>query len=104
MFDWEEALSYLRPDEAWWYSPSDNGDDCVREKEEWRPFGEGQFYAVPGEPESAFTARMGRADDWFNRRHEKTIAVITHWGVVRHWTGEEIENGGVCRIEWKVAA
>lgn len=71
------------------------------EEEEWRPHGDGQYYAVPGEPEASFERRMVEADEWISMRREKNILVVAHWGVLRHWTGEEVTNGGICRVEWK---
>lgn len=83
------------PDGVWWHSGTEDG-----EYEEWRPAGEGQWYAVDGEPRPVFEARMTEADEWINERPEKCILIISHWGVIRHWTGEEVENCGIGRIDW----
>jgi broad specificity phosphatase PhoE len=44
----------------WWFTV----DKTTTDYEEWRPHGEGQWYAVPGEPSDAFASRMRRFIQW----------------------------------------
>ena len=86
--------------DPWWYDPT------VATKfnrdipwEEWRPHGEQQQYGTPGEPKKVFQRRMQALEEWLVRRPEKHILLAAHWGVFRHFTGEEMDNCEVCRIE-----
>ncbi len=69
-------------DDPWWYI---RGEE-FNSNDEWRPHGENQWYAVPGEPEDVFDERMKELDEWIGNRPEKTILIVTHWGVLRHLT------------------
>jgi broad specificity phosphatase PhoE len=81
----------------WWYSPSQTTVDGT---DEWRPHGQGQSYAVPGEPEDVFTARMDQLQTWLQERPEKCILLVCHWGVLRHFTGDDhIDNCSLVRME-----
>ena len=80
---------------TWWYSST------YPESEEWRPYGEGQWYAVPGEPEGIFEKRMKRFDDWIRDREEISIVLVAHWGVFHHLTdGVEWKNGEAKMLDW----
>ena len=97
----------------WWYtaeSDDDDDDDVGAEtgakgpekelSDEWRPHGEGQYYAVPGEPFDAFDERMKRLQSWLLKRPEKCILVVCHWGVLRYLTsGQSVENCGVIKMQ-----
>lgn len=74
-------------DDPWWYvgSEIENGNEN-ESTTEWRPHGHNQWYAVPGEPEDVFQERMQELDEWLGNRPEKTILIVTHWGVLRHLT------------------
>ena len=85
-------------DDAWWYTGGGN-HHCP----EWRPHGQGQYYAVPGEPQDAFAARMKALEDWLadlgdddDDDQPKLIVLVSHWGVLRHLTKQEVRNGGIC--------
>lgn len=79
---------------SWWYSTHD--DEKYGPYEEWRPSDEQQFYAAPGEPKNVFNERMNKLCEWISMREEKVIVLVTHWGVIRHLTGDEdVENCGV---------
>ncbi len=39
------------------------------------------------EPDDVFEARMARAVAWLESRPEKSIAVVSHWGVLFSLTG-----------------
>jgi broad specificity phosphatase PhoE len=81
---------------GWWYSQQ------YPESEEWRPYGQGQWYAVPGEPEAHFEERMLLLDQWIRNRPERNILLVAHWGVLRHFTsGMEWENAEGKLLEWK---
>lgn len=85
--------------DQWWYT----GDSLVannEQYEEWRPFGQGQYYAVPGEPESVFQQRVKRFQKWLADRPEHTIVLVTHWAILKEWTGDEFYNGECRIIEW----
>ena len=88
-------------DDIWWYTGKEtffdeNGTKQYRsidnEYEEWRPHGEGQWYAVPGEPKPVFDRRMEELKDWLFKRKETKILLVAHWGVLRH-----LSDG----IKWK---
>jgi broad specificity phosphatase PhoE len=87
-FDWS-----LVQDE-WWYR-----EDGHEDLPEWRPHGQGQWYAVPGEPMTAFQARMASADAWLRERSERHILLVTHWAVIRHYTSREVANCEVAVLE-----
>jgi broad specificity phosphatase PhoE len=82
--DWSEALKHDHP---WHYTPSPDED-----YEEWRPNDGRQWYAVPGEPEDVFEKRMNEFEIWLRRRPESRILLVSHWGVIRHFTSEEAGN------------
>jgi broad specificity phosphatase PhoE len=84
------------PNGIWWYSHQ------YPESEEWRPYGQGQWYAVPGEPEAHFETRMLMLDQWIRNRPERNILLVAHWGVLRHLTsGTEWNNAQGKLLEWK---
>ncbi len=84
--------------EEWWYTHNPEKDGRYSE---WRPSGENQYYAVPGEPQHAFDDRMSRLFDWIDSRPEKTMILVTHWGVIRYITDEDhVENCGVRIIDF----
>ena len=78
----------------WWYVEKDEANYV-----EWRPYGEGQWYAVPGEPQHAFESRMEKLNQWLHQRPEKVILYVGHWAVLQHFTGEAVKNCGVCCME-----
>lgn len=79
---------------CWWYH---NNNDAILE---WRPSGQGQFYAVPGEPLHVFEERMQKFIEWLDEREERTIVLVTHWGILHHLTGEEFDNCQARLVEW----
>jgi broad specificity phosphatase PhoE len=92
-FDWS-----LVPGNAWWYERDGNKPS----EPEWRPHGQGQWYAVPGEPKKVFNDRMAQADAWLQKRPEKNILLVTHWAVIRHFTEQEVANCDMATlIDWK---
>jgi broad specificity phosphatase PhoE len=111
-WDWSHVPDH---DESWWYTGAgrstndgDHGDDDsrpdpVEAEAEWRPHGQGQVYAVPGEPALFFAQRMDALRHWLlYERPERCLLLVTHWGVIRHLSGEqqlEVANGQVARLE-----
>jgi broad specificity phosphatase PhoE len=97
--DWSfvEALG----DRPWWYTHEDEED--AEGYQEWRPYGQGQWYAVPGEPADVFEKRMKQLEDWIAAREERTILLVVHWGVIQYLTGGY--NAHNCEIkvldQWK---
>jgi broad specificity phosphatase PhoE len=84
--------------DRWWYGG--NLDDSTS-LPEWRPFGQGQWYAVPGEPEDVFDQRIRDLDEWLSQRKEKRILIVSHWGVFRHLTnGTEWNNAEAKLLLW----
>jgi broad specificity phosphatase PhoE len=83
---------------AWWYEGEADDDD--EEWKEWRPHGQGQYYAVKGEPADAFARRMHLLQKWLSRRPEKCILLVGHWGVLRHLTGGtlDLDFCALCRV------
>jgi broad specificity phosphatase PhoE len=83
--------------DCWWYTHDDDNS-----YQEWRPHGEGQWYAVPGEPEAVFDARIQQLDEWLAQRKETKILIVSHWGVFRHMTkGTEWKNAEAKLLEWE---
>jgi broad specificity phosphatase PhoE len=71
--------------DAWWYQAATN-------YVEWRPKGQGQRYACPGEPLEAFSARMRKLYQWLDDRPESSIAVVCHHGVIDWMTDMDFNN------------
>ena len=85
--------------DCWWYTGQN--DDENETYIEWRPYGQGQHYAVPGETISIFDQRMKELDIWLSQRNESNILVVSHWGVLRHFTnGVEWDNAEAKIINW----
>ena len=85
--------------EEWWYTHNPDNDGSYSE---WRPSDENQFYAVEGEPQHVFDARMSRLFDWIDSRTEDIIVLVTHWGVIRFITEEDdVENCGVRIVDFE---
>jgi broad specificity phosphatase PhoE len=112
-WDWSHVPDDNDENECWWYTgtTSDNNDvdDDDIDYEEWRPHGQGQIYAVPGEPMGFFRRRMEKLRHWLvEHRPEKCILLVTHWGVIRYLSGEEqqleLANGQVARLELTAAS
>jgi broad specificity phosphatase PhoE len=83
---------------SWWYAHDDDKD--AETYQEWRPHGNGQYYAAPGEPSDVFHKRMIRLLKWIKSREEQTIVLVCHWGVIRWMTGrEDTENCEVKELE-----
>jgi broad specificity phosphatase PhoE len=101
-WDWSHVPDH---DESWWYTGDGSRSDQQEEEEaeEWRPHGQGQVYAVPGEPEHVFAQRMDALRHWLlHERSERCLLLVTHWGVIRYLSGEqqlEVANGHVARLE-----
>eukprot|EP00614_Pseudopedinella_elastica_P030122 CAMPEP_0172633392 /NCGR_PEP_ID=MMETSP1068-20121228/189198_1 /TAXON_ID=35684 /ORGANISM="Pseudopedinella elastica, Strain CCMP716" /LENGTH=251 /DNA_ID=CAMNT_0013445077 /DNA_START=60 /DNA_END=815 /DNA_ORIENTATION=- len=79
--------------DPWWFTPGDS-----RVVDEWRPAG---TYCCPGEPLEVFHSRLGRFKAWLGGRPEKTIAVVSHWGVIAALTGRSVRNCEVVEIDLK---
>lgn len=71
--DWD--MSELG-DGAWWYAPE----------------GRDPFTTAELEPAETFEARMEEFVAWLEDRPEKSIAVVSHWGVCYSLTGDEFQN------------
>ena len=133
-FDISEDKTIGQSNNIWWYDPTvptpfntnvdDNNCKTVSDSHtttseeltnEWRPYGDGQFYMCPGEPELIFQRRMEALRLWIyqkilaepqepNKAKEEpnTMNVLTigHWGVYRYFTnGMEMENCQICTFE-----
>lgn len=95
--DWSLLEEQYHEQESWWYT--------VREghptPEEWRPCSEQQYYAVPGEPQEVFEERLQSLEEWLRNEYAgRTIVLVTHWGVLRHFTKNEVGNCGICHWKW----
>jgi len=75
--------------EQWHFTFS---EEAINKYEEWRPHGDGQVYACPGEPEADFDLRMNRLHRWLRDRPERSIAVVCHWGIIDWMIQESFEN------------
>lgn len=79
----EEIPDRHRP---WWYIPT------AGMYTEWRPAGQNQRYACPGEPPAAFADRMQRFHAWLKQRPEKKIVVVCHHGVIDWLISQSFDN------------
>lgn len=70
--------------DIWWYTGLDENGTIDQDYKEWRPHGQGQWYAVPGEPAAVFEKRMEELKNWLFQRKETKILLVTHWGVLRY--------------------
>lgn len=87
--------------EHWWFMLEDHAQElesCIpsglqfQDYQEWRPNGEGQEYACPGEPDDHFERRMVKLYRWLESRPESTVALVCHWGVIDWFLGEDFAN------------
>ena len=78
-------------DTNWWFHTDNPSAD-------WRPCDAQQWYAVPGEPQDVFEARLDKFEEWLATRPEKYICLVSHWAVLRHLTGGT--NFGNCEAQW----
>jgi broad specificity phosphatase PhoE len=76
-------------DAPWYFTPS---DELAENYVEWRPNGEGQVYACLGEPQDYFDRRMSELYRFLDDRHESTIALVCHAGVIDWFVQEIFEN------------
>jgi broad specificity phosphatase PhoE len=83
------------PHDEWWYKPHHK-----KSYVEWRPSGQGQRYAVPGEPQHAFDERMTRLWEWIDKRPEQKIALVSHWGVIDWFCDFDFDNCQWRELEW----
>ena len=90
--DLEKEFPYVNFDEIpdgqqpWWYTPAGSAYT------EWRPVGQGQRYACPGEPPNAFADRMKRFHEWLRQRPEQKIVVVCHHGVINWLIHMDFDN------------
>ena len=92
--DWNFMQQSYTEDESWWYTVPEGQES----PEEWRPCSEQQYYAVPGEPEHIFRERLQELEEWLRREFVgKTVVLVTHWGVLHHFTQSEVSNCGICQ-------
>ena len=94
--DFKTGFDYSgKPRDAWWYQSSTEMNYV-----EWRPSGQGQKYACPGEPQHCFDARMTRLYDWLLERPETYIVVVSHWGVIDWMLDMDFDNCQWKQVEW----
>ncbi len=77
-------------DDIWWYTGKirGNGSETTDDEyEEWRPHGQGQWYAVPGEPKVLFERRIEELKEWLFQRKENKILIVAHWELLRSLSG-----------------
>jgi broad specificity phosphatase PhoE len=96
--------------DQWWYTGGESGTDSSphqhdnnnNNNEEWRPYGQGQWYAVPGEPQHVLERRLDEFDLWLSQRPEHNIMIVSHWGVLKHLSSDRIEwaNAQVRVLQW----
>jgi len=82
------VVSELRVDHPGW-DLSDVGDDAP-----WwyTPEGRDPFTTADLEPVEVFERRMEEFRCWLDARPERSIVVVSHWGVCYSLTGEEFQN------------
>jgi broad specificity phosphatase PhoE len=93
--------------DRWWYTGDSDTDDSrlqhsQQHYEEWRPHGQGQWYAVPGEPLHVLERRLDEFDMWLSQRPEQNILIVAHWGVLKHLSSEGTEwtNAEAKVLQW----
>ena len=85
--------------QTWWFTHNQQKHGPYHE---WRPNDGQQYYAVPGEPVKAFQKRMVKFYQWIESRNEEVIVLVTHWAVIRFFTGQEdVENCGVRVVDFE---
>jgi broad specificity phosphatase PhoE len=82
-----ETGFHTKDKDAWWYQPPNRGHYI-----EWRPIGQGQRYACPGEPQCDFDQRMSRLHGWLENRPEQNIVVVCHHGVIEWMLDLDFDN------------
>jgi broad specificity phosphatase PhoE len=101
-FNFEECRSHTN--DRWWYTGDSDTDSSPppQHYEEWRPHGQGQWYAVPGEPLHVLERRLDEFDMWLSQRPEQNIMIVAHWGVLKHLSSEETEwtNAEAKVLQW----
>ncbi len=99
-FQFVDFNSIIQKDasQPWWYT---HAEELEGPFVEWRPNDGQQFYAVPGEPLDRFHQRMVKLYQWIESREEDVIVMVTHWAVIRFFTGQEdVENCGVRVVDF----
>lgn len=86
-------FSLMGEEDKWWFHTDNPG-------EEWRPHKEGQFYGVPGEPKDVFEDRMVKYQQWLATRPESNIVMVSHWAILRYFTGDQFENCEARIVQW----
>ncbi len=80
-------------DDIWWYTGKEtsvggNESEIIDgDYKEWRPHGQGQWYAVPGEPKVVFERRVKELKEWLLKRKETKILIVAHWELLRSLSG-----------------
>jgi broad specificity phosphatase PhoE len=87
------SFDLLESRDIWWYHTDTPGP-------EWRPCDAQQFYAVPGEPQHLFEDRIDRLQDWLFQRPERRLCLVSHWAVLRSFTGCEFGNCEARLVKW----
>lgn len=106
-FETEMLSKMSQENQPWWYRPpqreeNNDIDDALHffHHIEWRPNGQGQKYAVPGEPEHAFDDRMMRLYSWLKARPESHITVVCHHGVIDWMLDIDFDNCQYRQVPW----
>lgn len=94
-FSWIDWSLLDDTNRIWWYFYKE--EDDAHNYQEWRPHGQGQWYAVPGEPQQVFERRMKALEDWIADRDERTILLVVHWAVIGYLTGGY--NSANCEVK-----
>ncbi len=70
----------------------------ISQYKEWRPSTQNQTYSCYGEPDVQFNQRMIELYQWLERRNEKCICMISHWGVLDWLTDGQVDFDN---CEWR---
>lgn len=92
MVDFDSGFERKQAEDSWWFTKEHYERSTGKPYIEWRPNTAGQQYACPGEPEDVFEQRMLRLYQWLEARPESTIAVVSHWGVIRWMLNVDFRN------------
>ena len=112
--------SNINDDHCWWWQPNPKSLPYV----EWRPTGQNQRYACPGEPQHEFDKRMTKLyyqlQEFLEPQQEQqsqsqpsslslqrqeqqycNIVVVCHHGVIDWMLNQDFENCEYRQVDWK---
>lgn len=83
-----KAKGTNREDVEWWYHPNNSDQPYT----EWRPTGQGQRYACPGEPPRVFDQRMSDLYHYLGSLSASNVLLVCHHGVIEWMLDMDFDN------------